>query len=426
MVGPLARIRIMHFLESACFYRASYSLLMISPSAGRTMRNLLVLTDYPIGYSSGFGETLFNMLEMYPGEKLWNAHPLHLKAAPEKKLGQSCPFNAPMRPAAWPEPLAHFYYPILKVQQAKAIRQIFKSLSSLIRREGITALLTCPVNPWLLSVALRLKQDMPDIKLLLFVMDDWEGHHHCFGLPYTRSRRKTLSNLVDLASARFGVSLEMVERYGKEFGVGWQVLHNGIARNGQQNSRLVPTNALRHIRLTGDVNVFRMDAVLSFARGLELYNRTAEVPAQFEISGTISADCYAQLASLPCVTLLPRTDHATCLKAISEADLLYLPMAFSTRVKRIAELSLPTKLPEYLNAGRPIFFHAPERSAVYQFAKRWGLQPRLSNSDPKAVCDELHAFTSNRYEHTSTQLQAGLDAEFDIDLLRQRLCTALA
>lgn len=390
------------------------------------MRNLLVLTDYPVGYASGFGETLFNLLKAYPGGKLWNAHPRHLKAAPEKKLGQSCPFSAPMRPAAWPEPLARFYYPLLKVQQAKAIRQNFRSLASLIRNQGITALLICPVNPWLLSVALRLKQCLPEMKLLLFVMDDWEGHHRCFGLPYTRHRRKTLSTLVELASSRFGVSLEMVERYREEFGVQWQVLHNGVARDGRQNSRPAPTNVLRRIRLTGDVNIFRMDAVLSFARGLEMYNRTAELPAQLEISGTISTDCYAQLASLPYLTLLPRTDHAACLKSMSQADLLYLPMSFSQSVRRIAELSLPTKLPEYLNAGSPIFFHAPERSAVYQFAKRWGLQPRLSNPDPKAVCEKLHTFASHRHELDLSLLQAGLKAEFDIDLLRQRLYAALA
>ena len=390
------------------------------------LRNLLVLTDYPIGYASGFGETLFNLLEAYPEEKIWNAHPLHLKAAPGKKIGRSYPFVAPTRPTGWPERLSLFYYPVLKLQQVRARWTLFRSLYSLVKEEGITALLTCPVSPWLLSVALQLKQSIPGVELILFVMDDWEGHHQCFGLPYTYGRRDTLAKLVKLAGARFGVSLEMAEIYGKEFCMPWQVLHNGIAGNGQPKPTQTSKNALRRIRLTGDVNVFRMDAVLSFARGLQLYNRTAKVPAQLEISGTISTDCYTPLASLQCVSLLPRTEHATCLKAMAEADLLYLPMSFAPNVRRIAEMSLPTKLPEYLDTGKPIFFHAPKTSAVYQFAERWELQPRLSSSNPEDVCDELNKYASGHYDLDPNRVLAGLKTEFDISLLRQRLYAALA
>jgi hypothetical protein len=36
----------------------------------------LVIADYPIGYSSGFGETLYNLFNGFPDEKLWTAHPL--------------------------------------------------------------------------------------------------------------------------------------------------------------------------------------------------------------------------------------------------------------------------------------------------------------------------------------------------------------
>ena len=37
----------------------------------------LVIADYPIGYASGFGETLYNLFTGFPREKLWTAHPGH-------------------------------------------------------------------------------------------------------------------------------------------------------------------------------------------------------------------------------------------------------------------------------------------------------------------------------------------------------------
>lgn len=388
------------------------------------MRNLLVLTDYPIGYQSGFGETLFNLLQEYPDKKIWNAHPHHLKPAPGKAHGQSYPFIAPLRPKSWPERLNTLYYPVLKLQQAIARSQVFRMLSNLVEKEGIDTVLTCPVSPWLLSVALKLKQSKPNLNLVIFVMDDWEGHHQSFGLPYTYNRRKTLANIIALSEARFGVSIEMVQKYEKEFCVPWDVLHNGVSSNQAEKTRISKTQ-LRCIRLTGDVNIFRMDAVLNFARGIELYNRTADTPSQFEITGTIATDCVGPLESLQCVTLLSRTDHAACLKGMAEADLLYLPLSFDPTVKRIAELSLPTKLPEYLNTGKPIFFHAPQSSAVYQFAERWNLEPRLDCASPESVCDKLKMFASGHYDLAFDRMQAGLNAEFNLNLLRQRLYSAL-
>src|SRR5215216_285275 len=113
------------------------------------MRKLLVLTDYPIGFPSGFGETLFNLLEQYPENKLWNAYPGHLNPSPEKARGQPYRFDAPMRPNYWPQALNNYYYPILKIKQLNARRRLFNELCKLIKKSGITALLTCPVSPWL-------------------------------------------------------------------------------------------------------------------------------------------------------------------------------------------------------------------------------------------------------------------------------------
>ena len=49
------------------------------------MKPTLIVADYPVGYASGFGETLYNLFSGFPSEKLWSAHPGHIAPAADKQ-----------------------------------------------------------------------------------------------------------------------------------------------------------------------------------------------------------------------------------------------------------------------------------------------------------------------------------------------------
>src|SRR4029078_9986394 len=98
------------------------------------MKPTLIVADYPVGYASGFGETLYNLFRGVPSEKLWSAHPGHIAPATDKKRAQSVRLPSPARPR-WLNNRAS--YPLLKAQQFQAAREAVRLLSDGVQRKLI-------------------------------------------------------------------------------------------------------------------------------------------------------------------------------------------------------------------------------------------------------------------------------------------------
>lgn len=386
------------------------------------MKPTLIVADYPVGYASGFGETLYNLFSGFPGEKLWSAHPHHVAAAEGKQKGQSVCLPSPARPR-WLNNLAS--YPLLKAQQFRAAREAVRLLGEVVERNSIGNLLVVPVSPWILSAALSLHKRYPKLNLVLYVMDDWEGHHECHQLPYSRWRRRLLREAIERANTRFAVSREMAAHYEQTFGESWTVVHNGVPKYSlttEANGHKKP----RQVMLAGDVNVFRFDAVIAFAEAIERYNQRRQQAIEFKVMGEIAEQHRAPLSALKAAKVLRRRSHAECLEAMKAADLLYLPLAFCKRSARISLYSLPTKLPEYLASGKSVFFHAPGDSAVFRVAERYDLTPRLATIDAHALDAFVEQWAEGKQNGAESleRAQNALVQEFDIDALAARFQAA--
>ena len=154
--GPICRKRGQDVCED--FYRVSTGppiIEMPSPT--------LVIADYPVGYASGFGETLFNLFHGFPREKLWTAHPEHIAPADDKRFAQSVNLPSPSRPRWIPNRISLAYYPFLKVQQFSASRETVRLLAEVLQRHAISNILAIPVSPWILSAALALHKQHPTL-----------------------------------------------------------------------------------------------------------------------------------------------------------------------------------------------------------------------------------------------------------------------
>jgi len=286
-------------------------------------------------------------------------------------------------------------------------------------------MLVVPVSPWILSAALSLHKRYPKLNLVFYVMDDWEGHHECHQLPYSRWRRRLLREAIERANSRFAVSREMAAHYEQTFGTSWTVVHNGVPKNSlttETNGHKKP----RQVMLAGDVNVFRFDAVIAFAEAIERYNQRRQQAIEFKVMGEVAEQHRAPLSVLKATKVLSRRSHAECLEAMKAADLLYLPLAFCKRSARIALYSLPTKLPEYLASGKSVFFHAPRDSAVFRVAERYNLAPRLATIDAHALDAFVEQWAEGKQNGAESlaRAQNALVQEFDIDALAARFQAA--
>jgi len=382
--------------------------------------NTLVIADYPVGYTSGFGETLYNLFSGFPSEKLWSAHPAHVVPAEGKRRAQSIELPSPSRPGWLPSRISLAYYPLLKMQQFRASRDAVRQLARVVQQCSIRNLLVIPVSPWIMSAALALHKQYSQLNLVLYVMDDWQGHHECHQLPYTRRRQRLLAEIVQRANVRYAVSREMAAHYEESFGKSWSVVHNGA-----RNDSLPDTNGsskTRQVLLAGDVNVFRFDAVIAFAEAIERHNRRNGEAIEFTVMGDVAEQHRSSLSGL--VRMLGRRSHSECLDAMKAADLLYLPLAFGKKSSRISRYSLPTKLPEYLATGKSVFFHAPQESAVFRVAERYDLTPRLATIDPIALDAFVETWANGNGATCTVKAKRALQEEFDIDRLAARFQAA--
>jgi len=378
----------------------------------------LVIADYPVGYASGFGETLFNLFSGFPDDRLWSAYPGHLGVADEKKKGQSVKLPSPTRPSLIPGRLSLTYYPFLKVQQRRAAKRALQTARHIVDTHSIENLLVIPVTPWILSAALSLHKSCPQLNMILFVMDDWQGHHECHHLPYSKGRRRLLTEAVERASVRFAVSREMAAHYESVYGNSWHVAHNGVSRESIQET-VSPSCRKKQVLLAGDINEFRFDAVMSFAEAINRHNGRNGNPIDLAVMGDVAEKHRRPLSRIDAVRFLGRQPHRTCLNAMQEADLLYLPLAFNKTATRISRYSLPTKLPEYLATGKEVLFHAPFESALFQVAERYDLKPRVSSTDPAALDAFIESWQGGKeeFETRLSKARTALLREFDIDEL---------
>ena len=383
----------------------------------------LVIADYPVGYTSGFGETLYNLFTGFPSEKLWSAHPAHVAPAEGKTRGQSINLPSPSRPGWLPNRISPGYYPLLKMQQFRAAREAVDQLAHLVQTNSIRNLLVIPVSPWIMSAALALHKRYPRLNLVLYVMDDWQGHHECHQLPYTRRRQRLLAEIIQRANVRYAVSREMAAHYEESFGKTWIVVHNGVRNDGPANGSGV-TSKPRQVLLAGDVNVFRFDAVIAFAEAIERHNRRNGDSIEFTMMGEVAEQHRSALSALRAVRMLSRRSHSECLDAMKAADLLYLPLAFGKKSSRISRYSLPTKLPEYLATGKSVFFHAPKESAVFRVAERYDLTPRLATIDPAALDAFVESWSNGNGAGDIDKAKKVLREEFDINRLAARFQAA--
>jgi hypothetical protein len=387
---------------------------------------LLVIGDYPIGYANGIGETLSNLLAGQSETAVFQCHPDHLVPLPGSALGRVSGFQVPRRPAAWPAGAAALYQPVLKLQQLAAERRLVDLAAGVIRRERITAVLTYPVTPWILFAVVRLRRLFPAVRFVFYVMDDWEGHHTCFGLPFTARRRAALAEIVATSDARFACSHLMQHDYERRFGTPWAVLHKGV-----DVTALPPPGGswrFTNILYTGAMNMFRFDAVLAFVEGLRRFRERSGRDVTLTLLGPEPDRHYATaLAPYPFVRTEPWVDNAACQQRMAAADVLYLPLSFERRLERIANLAMPTKFSEYLGSGRPAILHVPAASEVHAQASAAGLPLTLPTTDPAAVEAFLVDLDRCGIDVVDYQSRAWrlLETEFDQSVLRERLRAAL-
>jgi len=99
-------------------------------------------------------------------------------------------------------------------------------------------------------------------------------------------------------------------------------------------------------------------------------------------------DLSADLRSASEVKFLPLPVHDDLPRVLHDADVLFLPEAFSVNVKRL-DLAISTKCHLYMMAGRPILVYGPGYGGTIEYAREHGWALVVQQRDVRILADAV-------------------------------------
>jgi glycosyltransferase involved in cell wall biosynthesis len=285
-----------------------------------------------------------------------------------------------------------------------------------IRRYRIEAVVGVAHGIFFVEAALAAR--LCRVPFVLMVHDDW--------LVFMRSRmwvpnrvaRWCYRRVLRSAAKIYAVSPEMQQALRQEYGVESEVQlpasearpASGDSDSARGTLRIAFAGTLTAVTIPSIdllVKALQSPALSGIQWSLDLYGA---LPIHLQQAGWDDARVHAHgWAPQPEV-------HA----ALRRADVLYLPYAFDDANSRIVQTSFPSKLADYLAAGKPVLICAPPESTVMPYARAGGFAELVDRPSPDLLAAALLRLATSP-EHRQQLVARGLQVFAENhDIVRQQ------
>jgi len=102
-------------------------------------------------------------------------------------------------------------------------------------------------------------------------------------------------------------------------------------------------------------------------------------------------------------------------EVLRQADVLFLPLAFESKIEEVIKTSAPGKMGDYLSSGRPILVHAPGDSFVSWYFKNNNCGLVVDKNDTQLLFRALKRIISDKKLQKSIGINARVRAEKDFN-----------
>jgi glycosyltransferase involved in cell wall biosynthesis len=191
------------------------------------------------------------------------------------------------------------------------------------------------------------------------------------------------------ADARFVISEQLGDEYSRRYGPREYV----AITDGVETVAAAPA-----VRQSGELRIYFMGLFhLEYEENLRVLCaasdqlRNAKNSPHLSITlrcGTLRPE--ATKTGLGLIRVRPFSTEADVHRDLDQADLLYLPLPFGTEFEPLVRFSLSTKLITYLGSGRPILYHGPRTSAVYELLAQHEAAFFCSSLEVNDMMETLH------------------------------------
>lgn len=224
--------------------------------------------------------------------------------------------------------------------------------------------------------------------------------------------KQSLDDLVKKSNLCMGICEEMCKQYGKEFDRTFHSFQHAVDNKFWFRNYSIRSNPESFVILyAGRTSIGTSNSLFLLAQAIDNCNKNHNCNFEFQIQSTSKAPgLLKKFSKYNCVRICKPVPYNHLPDRYTEADLLLLPMDFDKESLNYIKYSMPTKVPEYLISGVPIFVLAHETTALYKYAKseNWAFtNSTVIESDIEALLLDIRNNLEKRVEISETAKKVG-------------------
>jgi glycosyltransferase involved in cell wall biosynthesis len=261
-----------------------------------------------------------------------------------------------------------------------------REIRKILIREKCDALVGCTGDPYDLPAGCIASREC-GVPYIPYIFDDfvyqWTG--------FFRILARVFEPFVINGSTSVIVPNEFMQaRYRRRYGVRSAVIYNPCGLKGVEidlSKRYPVQRHQRRIVYTGSVYHAHYDAFKNLTDALskldhldvKLHVYTSQTESELKENGIFGKS----------VVYHKHISSSAVVGELEKADILFLPLAFHSRIPEVIRTSSPGKMGEYLAVGRPILVHAPGDSFLSWYFRQNSCGMVVSENDPTLLKDAI-------------------------------------
>lgn len=294
-------------------------------------------------------------------------------------------------------------------------RQIIRK----VKDENCSSIITCTGNLFDLPAGYLASEHLK-IPLYIYIFDYYSKNINPVEQNFTEKYERSLFKK---AAGIIVPNEYLQEEYDKRYGIKPTVINNPCDLSNY-NSGIRPPGTGTSILYTGAVYEAHYDAFRNLIEAITLLNRpelklhlyTTQSPVKLRannICGPVINHGYQPVSMMPSLQ--------------QEADILFLPLAFSSPYPDIIRTSAPGKIGEYLAAARPILVHAPQDSFISWYFKKHDCGLVVDRNNPESLAEAIEEILENEDLRYRIGRNARIRAEkdFSLEVAKERFYSIL-
>jgi glycosyltransferase involved in cell wall biosynthesis len=288
-----------------------------------------------------------------------------------------------------------------------------RNIARIVKREGCRIIIACSGD--LLDLpAGYLASRLMRVPFYAYIFDDYL---YQWTKPIHRYLARRVEPIMLKRATAVIVSNEFLsDEYYRRYGIQPKVIHNPCENfhiikktnipwpSCNDEIKIVYTGAIYHVHFDAFINIIAAINLLGRS-DIRLHLYTAQPRAELERENICGPIIYHNhLSPLQLFDVQKR------------ADILFLPLAFNSKVPEVIRTSAPGKMGEYMASGRPILVHAPADSFISWYFREYKCGLVVDKSNLKNLSQAISRIFNDSKLRQKLMVNAKTRAKADFNL----------